>query len=269
MSGGGFFRKLFGGSKPQETSAPAATGTVSSAGHVEEPSEALLQSFAARERYWSSIGTVERDVIAYLVSPQFMGGPAWPTTRQAYRVIRAESSVILATDGMSDPFDDTEGFGNGFELELFIETAQIPETLVGHTGEVDGLKRSWAFVILERVAQLVADAGGVTAQLDRYGSLSVELPGLAQHPAIAEQVPPAFIAADETLGVLLGAPQPAFPTIIQGMPLSQVRTAPIVLLTASELDFVRAGHETARAAVVQRLDAGTGHRSDIRRPSVV
>jgi len=54
------------------------------------------------------------------------------------------------------------------------------------------------------------------------------------------------------------------------MPLSPVSLIAVVLITASELDYVRAGGRAAREDLVQRLQAaGVGHRSDLQRASVV
>lgn len=82
---------------------------------------------AVLDRHWQTVGNVEQDVLDYAISPSLMGGPHWPSTRQAYRVVRRERSILLASDGLSDPFDDVEGAGNGFELELFVESADFPK----------------------------------------------------------------------------------------------------------------------------------------------
>ena len=60
---------------------------------VQEPdiydsmTEAEAANLAAREasaecldRHWASVGTIERDVLAYMISPSFSGGPYWPST---------------------------------------------------------------------------------------------------------------------------------------------------------------------------------------------
>ncbi|WP_308721347.1 hypothetical protein [Komagataeibacter xylinus] len=74
------------------------------------------------QAYWKTIGAVDDDVISYMINPMFSGAPAWPNTRQAYRVIRTAGSLIVASDGLSDPFvgtdmTDTSGFG----LEVYLE----------------------------------------------------------------------------------------------------------------------------------------------------
>ena len=41
------------------------------------------------------------------VNPALLGGPKWPALRQAFRVVkRSNGNVIMASDGLSDPFDD-------------------------------------------------------------------------------------------------------------------------------------------------------------------
>jgi hypothetical protein len=226
---------------------------------------------ACLDRYWGSIGTVERDVLAYMISPSFSGGPYWPSTRQAYRVIRRGDNIIIATEGLSDPFDDdAEGTGNGFEMELFLETADIPEHARGPLGDVAPFQRSWAFELVEHIAKTVADAGGITHRLDQYGALSIEIPGFSLSSHMSDQLPAHFVTEDDSTGVLLGAPEPDFPTRLDDMPLSPVRMVSVVLITASELEYIRSGGRAARDDLVNRLKAaGIGHMSSLQRESVV
>lgn len=258
-------RGLFGG-------APAAPDSSAPLPEA-EPNLALEASQARRDAFWSEVGMVEHDVLGHLISPGLLGGPAWPTARQAYRVVRRDGGAILiATDGMSDPFDDTEeGLPvNGFECELFIEVTDLPMAHRGEPGEIDPIKHSWAFELLSHVAGMIAEAGGGKAQLDHYGVLSMELPGVSRSDAIAAALPPRFVTADDALGILIGGPAPDFPDRIADMPLSPVRLVPIVILTAAELAEIRAGDEETRTAIAERL-GGTmsGHRCDFVRASIV
>ena len=62
---------------------------------------------AARKDTWQEVGTQEPLILSDTVNPALMGGPKWPALRQAFRVIRRRTgNVILASDGLSDPFDD-------------------------------------------------------------------------------------------------------------------------------------------------------------------
>ncbi|MDQ1077944.1 Suppressor of fused protein (SUFU) [Pseudoroseomonas cervicalis] len=257
-------RALFGGQPATPPSAPPAPAPESP-----PDSAATEASQAARDAYWAGIGQVEGDVMAHLISPGLMGGTSWPTTRQAYRVIRRGDSLILATDGLSDPFDRVTGGGNGFGMELFLETAEIDPALAGAPGDVSQLGRSWAFEILQNVAASVAGAGGVVPMLERHGVLSMELPGVSQAHSLPRQLPPGFATEDDSLGVLIGGPAPDFATTVPGMPLSPVLMVPVVLLRAAELETLRQGGAEARRALAERLAASPArHRSSLSRPAM-
>lgn len=258
-------RGLFGGT-PAAPASPAPDA---------EPAvhPALAASYARRDAFWSDVGSVEHDVLGHLISPGLLGEPDWPTTRQAYRVIRRDGGAILiATDGMSDPFDGVDPLPpvNGFECELFIEVTGLPPEHSGAPGEVDPIKHSWAFELLSHVAGMVAESGGAKAQFERYGVLSMEIPGVSQSDAIATALPPRFITTDDALGILIGGPAPDFPDRIADMPLSPVRLMPIVILTAAELAEIRAGDDDTREAIVEQLGRTmSGHRCDLVRASIV
>nr|WP_314567368.1 suppressor of fused domain protein [uncultured Pseudomonas sp.] len=265
-----FFKKLFGSSKKPHAPAPHRPVQADLPDAEAVNLAARLASADCLDQHWQSVGTVEKDVLAYLISPSLTGGPYWPSTRQAYRVVRRDHSIVLATDGLSDPFDDAEGLGNGFEMELFLETADIPENARGTLGDVDPLRHSWAFELLEHVAKTVANAGGITQQLESHGVLSLELPGFSQSHLMSDQLPHLFATADDAAGVLLGGPAPDFPTRLDDMPLSPVQLVPVVLITAAELEYVRTGGRAAREDLVARLQAaGVGHISSVYRGSVV
>lgn len=231
---------------------------------------AAQASHARLDRYWASIGTLEQEVLTNLVDPRLMYGPSWPTKRQAYRVIRRDASIILATEGMSDPFEGVVSESNGFEMELFLDTADIPAPLAGAKGDISRIRESWAFELLHRVGDKVAQIGGINHRLERYDSVSMELPGFSQTHALAAQLPPHFVTADDCLGLLLGAPDADFPTTIEDMPLSPVRLVSITLLTAAELEHLRQGDSGVRHELVQKLTAlSFGHRCDVQRLSLV
>lgn len=269
-----FFKKLFASKKKPEL--PSAQPFDESLSEI-DLSEAEKANLAAREasqacldRHWNAVGVSERDVLGYMISPSFMGGPDWPSTRQAYRIVRRGDSIILASEGLSDPFDDAEGLGNGFEMELFIETADIPEHARGALGDVAPLQQSWAFELLKHIAATVANAGGITGQLQKYGALSLELPGFSQSHYMSDQMPAHFVTEDDMVGVLLGAPEADFPSVLNDMPLSPVKLVSVVLMTAAELEYVRAGGQKAREDLIVRLQAaGVGHINTFNRTSVV
>lgn len=265
-----FFKKLLGSSQAGTPDTPSDSDQGGMTPAEQARQVALEASGERLDRHWQGIGAVERDVLTFLISPSFTGGPYWPSTRQSYRVVRRDGSIILATDGLCYPFDDGDEPVNGFELELFIDTPDIPEHAQGAPGDVEPLRNSWAYEVLKSVADTVADAGGITTQLERYGALSLELPGVSQSNCVGSQVPPAFITEDDCVGILLGGPAPDFAARLEDMPLSPVTLVPVVLITAAELDYIRSGGQAARQDLLQRLQsAGIGHRSLLTRPSVV
>lgn len=224
------------------------------------------------DEFWSSVGTSEPDLLGYAISPSLRGGPHWPSTRQAHRVVRRSASIIIATDGMSDPWDGgaSNGAGNGFGMELFIDTPTIPDAFAGVPGDVSRIRSCWAFELIRHIGQDVAGHGGIVEKLERFGALSMELPGFSDSAVLAEQIPTNFVTHDDCIGVLLGAPVPDFASRITDTPLSPVSLVPIVLLTADELEFVRDGGASARAALVEKLATSPyGHRSDLQRSSVL
>lgn len=242
-----------------------------SADGAEAAAERAFQATVrTRDRYWAAIGAVESNVVAR-ISPSLTGdGPDWPTTRQACMIIRRDRSIILATDGMSDPFDLIEGEGNGFGMELFLETSDIPADLAGEQGDPGPIWHSWAYALLERTAATVAEAGGYVPRLDRHEVMSIEFPGVRRSWPASGQLPERFVTDDDCIGALIGRPDPDFPTRLDDMPLSPVRMVPVVLITAAELEYVREGGAAARRELTARLAASpSGHRADLNRLSLV
>lgn len=232
----------------------------------------LDETHAAMDRHWQKVGYVESDVIAEIIPSVFMGGPAWPTIRQAYRIVRRENSILLTTDGMSDPFDE-EGAdvpGNGFGMELFIETADIPAEFAGSRGDVAEIKHAWAFELLDHLAAVVADRGGIREDIEGSGCISTELPGVSDTRAIKFQVPERFITDDDSIGLLFGGPAPDFPSLVPDAPQRPVMLIPVVLLTADELSHIRANGREGRAQIIEALKRSpVGFRSDLTRSSVL
>jgi hypothetical protein len=270
-----FLKRLFKSSKPDEAVLHEALAGSAANPIADTAADTAVQ--AARQatsecldRHWRSVGAVEQDVLGHVISPSFLGGSDWPSTRQAYRVVRRGEAVIIATDGLSDPFDSAPELGNGFEMELFLETGDIAEGTRGAEGDISPLIRSWAFDVVRTVAATVADAGGITHQLETYGVLSLELPGASEALHLTDQMPARFITEDDCVGVLVGGPAPDFATRLDDMPLSPVTLVPVVLITAAELEHVRAGGKAAREALVQQMAAaGYGHRSRLDRPDLI
>ena len=69
--------------------------------------ELLEKSAKAREDLWESLGALEPSLLSQLQSSALMGAPKWPAVRQAFRLVKRQNgNVLIASDGLSDPFDD-------------------------------------------------------------------------------------------------------------------------------------------------------------------
>jgi len=260
-------------------------GPGASAGRGTSLDELLDRTAAAREALWRSLGELEPLVLRALPGGGGGGGgapggsssagPRWPAGRCAFRLIRrpATGTVILATDGLSDPFDDLtlgDGNVNGFGLEFYIEApgAELPG---GAGGSVSDAKTAWQFQLLYTVAQLAAGHGGIRAVMDDLALLSTEAEGVA--PCLPPGAAPALVNPAGRVGALLGlkwraeagpdggAPSsssspssPPIPDRIAGMPLTDVLLVNVKLLALPELALIAARGAAGRAA----LDAAFG-----------
>ena len=231
-------------------------------GHIQLPSpsvEAIAQTRRARTAYWDAVGTSDVDFLGYPVSPQVLGMPAWPTQTQRFRVIRTENSLIIASEGLSDPFGtfDARGQGNGFGVEVFLE-------ICGGQGlSAEDLRKSWAFKAVEHAARIFAYGQDLAAMVHDNDVLSVDLP--------SNCVPAGWIVPGvaEPAGALLNIGQPSGRVNIAGMPLGPVRAVPLTPIFPEELEScLIEGASERRALANDLLTTGIGHRMKTSRTSL-
>lgn len=209
------------------------------------------------QAYWNAIGPTDPDVITYLLNPQFQGKPAWPNTRQAYRIVRPADALIIASDGLSDPFvgsdiDDVSGFG----MEVFVETPD----LVG--ADFTTIRSSWAFAVIENFAMNVAGWGGITSHLRTNPIISVEFPD-------ERKLPKEWLTSNATAGFLINVPVVSRGSEV-AMPFGTTMIVPLTLLRPAELRFVVEKGKAGRNELADALrERGYGHVSSLKRPSVV
>lgn len=216
-------------------------------------------TFKARDTYWKSIGSIDEDVIAHMVSPQFMGMPAWPTTRQAYKVIRTETTLIIASDGLSDPFTDCEEHKihmNGFGGEVFIETADLVDA------SFDEITKSWHYETIEIWARNVAHYGGLNARLEKYGVMSMELP--------IQSAPSDLKNEHGNVGFLVNCKMAQREYEVSDAPLSPIKIISLMAIKPDELKFIVEGGQDARNSLVNALGKkGYIHLNNSTRKSVI
>ena len=209
---------------------------------MKDTDQILRDGFDRRGAAWARWGQVESDVLAHMINPTFMGGPRWPAMRQSFRVARAGSSVLVASDGLSDPYDEGEGPGdvNGIGVECFAVTSDPIDTLPG----------SWFFDMVWQISQFAAGRPDIPDLLDELSFLTTEL----YNVGIPEESRDRFINQEERVGVFLGLSDLPIPSSIEG-PLSTIRLVNTKLLTLDELAFVIDGGDHARHALAKRFVA--------------
>lgn len=210
------------------------------------------EMYAARDRFARSLGEVDPDVLAPLINPEFMGGPAWPDMRQAWSVIRRPGSILILSDGLSDPFPEVAEPNAGFGLEVLVES---------HDALPQDLQSSWLFDLANQVSQQCADHGGIREIVERLGVVSLELPMNHELPGMLNK--------NGMAGVLLGL---APPDIAQGFasPGGPVLVITAKLLWLSELQYIVTGGKAARSDLATRFqNDGSYHRSSLLRKPVI
>ncbi len=237
---------------------PAPESPAQDGSETREPTVQEEMTYEARDAFWDRVGVSDNDLISYAVNPQFLGAPAWPNTRQAYRLIRTGDSLIIASDGLSDPFpiSDTQGDNCGFEMEVFIE---IPGW---QNQSFDFIQNSWAFSAVELFAQNTAGAGGFLSQLEKHGVMSMELP--------LERGPSGWAGERGNIGALIDVPVAQGMNLITGLPGNKpARLVPLTLIQPRELAVCIKGGSHARKVLADDLvAAGVGHRTPVNRDSL-
>jgi hypothetical protein len=243
------FGKLFGKGSGDKDEPPPPSGGV-----LESDDPRIAQGHERLRTWWDTIGPSDPDVITYILNPQFQGAPGWPNMRQAFRVVRPPGSLIIASDGLSDPFVGTDMTDRqGFGCEVYIEAPELAGA------DFTAIRDSWAFPAIEMFAQNVANLGGISQQIARHGVLSMELP-------CADAMPAGWAAESGMVGALIGVTHPARPTRIADMPFGPVDVIALTLIRPAQLRDVMGGGAAARQSLAVSL-GGPATRLGIARDS--
>jgi hypothetical protein len=207
------------------------------------------KSCELRSEFWQSVGELDPDVIAHLINPSFMGGPVWPSLRQAFATIRRPDVTIITSDGLSDPYEEGDNDYNGLGMEVYVETRHIEGSV----------QNTWQFQLVYQAAQLMAEQGNVISLLEELTYITTEFYDV--------DVP--FKTERGTVGAILGLPSTSFNNEVT-LSLESVKMVNIKLLTLAELDYILQNGDEGRVKVAELLIAqGDATLSTLERPSVI
>jgi hypothetical protein len=217
------------------------------------------KSAEKRELFWKNRGNLDPYVIAHIINPSFMGGPTWPSLRQAFVTIDTPTCTIIASDGLSDPYSDYDSNPknqpyNGLGFEVYMES---PEKITDH----ELLKKSWQFNLVYQMSQFAAGNGNLINMLQEYTYISTELYDI---PA-----PENFLNEDGRVGVLLGLKNNDVPKQLK-LSIETILMVNVKLLTLAEIKYIIQNGEAGRNKIAEKLLAGKNPGySYLDRPSVV
>jgi hypothetical protein len=199
-------------------------------------------SIQKRDAFWKSIGKVHPDVIAHIINPSFMGGPRWPSVRQAFIVIEKGENTILASDGLSDPYDDYDENPknqsyNGTGLEVYIVANKIFESF-------NDIVTSWQCAVLRQVAQTAAANPNLISMLNDYRFVSSTVSNV--------ELPERFITENNDIGIILGLDNPIVPAKLE-LSIEAISLVNIALLLPIELDYIMKSGGEARIEIGEKL----------------
>lgn len=211
------------------------------------------QTNEARDTLFSSLGNVDPDVIGHIINPAFMGGPQWPSLRQAFSIIRTSKSIKVASNGLSDPFEDMAEPNNGFRLEVIAETVEKLEADISNT---------WLFKLVYAISQQAAHSGQIADFVATHGVVTMEL--YAEDCGLEE-----FQNKDGMVGVILGVESPDMPKSVK-FPAEEITLVTVQILTPDELDYVAEKRAEGRNHIHELLQKkGIYHRIKLNRNSVL
>lgn len=214
------------------------------------------RSCELRDQYWKAIGEVEPDVLTHIINPAFMGGPMWPSTRQAFMTIHRPERTIIASDGLSDPYDDMEtnianATYNGFGMEVYVSTERLTVPV----------QTTWQFQLTWQAAQVIADQGSVINVIKDLTYITTEFYNV--------DVPAEWQNAENRVGAIIGLPDPVMPGEVK-LSIEPVKMVNVKLLTLPELQYVLDHGQEGRLKLVELfLAEGNATMSTLNRKSVI
>jgi hypothetical protein len=206
----------------------------------------------ARLAFFRTLGKPDEQIWSPTAVPNTPGGPRWPR-QPGWRRIRAGTQTIVASSGLTDPFENAGEPNIGFAVEVGVATNdEIPEQL----------HPSWLLDLAVAVSNQAAIDGRFYLRADKFGAF---LFGAPCAPATYNN----WLDRTGALGFLVGVPIPGVSGTME-LPVANAMFLIAKLLTPAEYEFIgRHGPQGARVVVERFSENQTHHLSSLHRKSVV
>jgi len=238
--------------------------------------EKCQQLEAAREATLRKIGKLNDKVLSRALPMGRMGQRAemvpWPATMLGkQRMVRREQSVLIVTDGVSNPWDPTihaqpvPDWKFGFEAAL-----EVPLAIFKDASD-DAIASSWLPTLLFAATDwIIAERIDLKGQLIRHGCVTIAVPSVRGLESL--------ISASGFIGALVGIPY------VGNVLETQVKLAsdpddpedaiwllPLKILTPDEYDWATGVRDSSRAMALGEafLKRSTSHISWPSRKSIL
>ncbi|AZJ32081.1 hypothetical protein SAMN05444344_1934 [Tenacibaculum mesophilum] len=216
------------------------------------------RSSEIRNEYWQQTGTPFSDVIGSMINPTFLGGPKWPSLRQAHIGINTDNETIIATDGLSDPYDDYDTNSenqtyNGIGLELYAISGNKYE-------DIQQVIDSWEFKVIRRASNIAAANPNISYTINDYTYISTTID--------SSELPEYFVNEDEEVGILLGLKNNSISDSLK-LSIEEIALVNITHLTPKELAYILENGAEGRNKVAELLTNKNFHKLTSQRESVI
>lgn len=220
---------------------------------------ALEETIRLRENFWKKYGKLETAALTRLSNPLYRGGPQWPFNRQAFLRVDRSKSILMASDGLSDPFMEDLDLekGQGLRVEFFIETKETQFRDM----DWEQLTATWFFQVLYMVCLNAAHGKNYRELVEEHQVLTIELKHI--------NAPEKFLTEEGRCGAMIGGEVKNIVTKAKGH-LGDILLVPVTILTKEELKYAMDGGDAA-VRKLRKLFRKKGHYhlSSIDRDSLI
>ena len=210
----------------------------------------LAAAAESRHRAFQQLFNSELHNLTSLMGP--IDGPQWPSD-SSWLALRNNGISCIVSDGLSDPWVETDKPGTGLGLEVFI---QSPDVVIEESAPLFSIADTWLFPMTAEVSHTLASYPRLCARLLLGEPLSIRFN--IEHIKDGRGL----------VGAMLHIPDELRPGIT--LDAGRVSMVAATLLTVDELRWLAGKGEGGRRQLLKSLyDHGIGYQSLVGRASVV